>query len=1374
MPRHKPALHDGVTVGIAELPEREPSEQASVPARTDGSSRRVALTTLALTLTNGLSVLWKTQATHRGVTAAGFALSLAPDRKGDSLFAALMSHGTESASPPPPAPSATWSAADTATVGVSAAGAITNTGEVSLPWSFASQANLTITPSAGTLAAGGTQPLSIVAAAAATYVMTLVSAGASITGNDQTMVATVAAVAPTSATLSGSSSATTGVAHTSTVTLDHPADQAYTITWSRTGGATGVSTSTITTGQTAVSADDTWATAGSGSVDFTISPSLTRSGRPLSVTIADPAAPGALPSITLAPAVSGTLPFAFGHAFRQGDVPAGQVANAASATDWQCTPMTYWPDGSLKHAIIAGRAAVTSGVDLALALTAGAAAGGAALTEANLASALPATTIAVDADTTDLNALIGTAALHTTVCTGPVMSSWVYRRPVSGNNHLVVFVEVRLFKGGEVELFPWVENGYLSVASPTNFVRTCTVTIGGVSRFSQSIDIKHHTRVPLITGAAFSHWAGSDPQIKPKHDRDYLIKSKLIPNLAAAAPAGATLDALQQTYTPNTLAGDTTANGSAGGEGGVVSVPSAYYVTSSADTRAYSAMMVHALSSGSWSHHYRDEATNLPIAFSAQPLATLADTSTPTIPTPTGGENAAGPAMSHSVSYAYLPWLLTGRWWFLEELHFWATFGYLSTAAGYRGNGAGWHVHAQPRFRAWSLNVLAQSASVTPASHPLRAEFLASWEANTSRHYGRFVSGTVDGGTWVSPIGVLGTYSGDVGQPSPFPPQIPATGPQIGNGVQVSFPTTADMDMSRLTSGGVIKVQGVTKSYPADWTVSGKNIVFTVPPPAGHTVAIYPNSNAWWDGAYQQNYLATVFGYTRDIGIPQSAQSQSDHVAVSTHAYKLVVGRADDGLNGRYNWRRFIAYGMPVGTDNAGLPLDSWYSTHDQAYAELVGGFGLATLDPAYGGTLKKHSEDNDLGGSSLTYGSTALSALALAVDHGALGASAGWHRVSGASNFSLFDSYLSDQAPYWSVRPRVPEYISDLVPYQVRKLTGSYAPTNGKETLASVEPSEWTTFGKGVAACIAEYSGGAKSSDKLHVIGGGHSNGAFNGVLTFDPGSAGAARPGGWSVYGLSAVADVPAIPPAVEQYLDGRASSRHTYDGVFKTTAGVIYTAPGGIYGPGGVSTGMWKIKPGVFDWTRITDYDANPNLANPSSVIYDPATNKALLCVSNPYFVNWKFLRCDDDTLSAAKTPSLDVDGEPMSAWDSTRGRALYIGQTKAMWITVDFAAETVTTTAITTLGSLVGRGLSVLRDDANDRFLAFGGKSGVSGNWTTAWEISADAATVTARTLTGDTRTVQTQVFSAGRYAYVPEWRAVFECSAYNQPVSVMRI
>lgn len=100
-----------------------------------------------------------------------------------------------------------------------------------------------------------------------------------------------APVVPTTATLSGSASATTAVAQTYTVTLDVAADQTYTITWARSNGGTGPATSVITAGQTSVSASSTWAAAGSArTIDFTISPSLTRAGRPRSVDVADPPA----------------------------------------------------------------------------------------------------------------------------------------------------------------------------------------------------------------------------------------------------------------------------------------------------------------------------------------------------------------------------------------------------------------------------------------------------------------------------------------------------------------------------------------------------------------------------------------------------------------------------------------------------------------------------------------------------------------------------------------------------------------------------------------------------------------------------------------------------------------------------------------------------------------------------------------------------------------------------------------------------------------------------------------------------------------------------------------------------------------------------
>jgi hypothetical protein len=116
----------------------------------------------------------------------------------------------------------------------------------------------------------------------------------------------VGETAPTTATLSISSSATSGAATPAAVTLNAPALEAYTVTWSFAGSPTltGVlgGTSTIAIGQTthpAVTAS--WAAAGGPhAVDFTISPSLTRAGRPVSVTVSAPVSAGEWQTLTVA------------------------------------------------------------------------------------------------------------------------------------------------------------------------------------------------------------------------------------------------------------------------------------------------------------------------------------------------------------------------------------------------------------------------------------------------------------------------------------------------------------------------------------------------------------------------------------------------------------------------------------------------------------------------------------------------------------------------------------------------------------------------------------------------------------------------------------------------------------------------------------------------------------------------------------------------------------------------------------------------------------------------------------------------------------------------------------------------------------------
>ena len=82
-------------------------------------------------------------------------------------------------------------------------------------------------------------------------------------------------------------------------------------------------------------------------------------------------------------------------------------------------------------------------------------------------------------------------------------------------------------------------------------------------------------------------------------------------------------------------------------------------------------------------------------------------------------------------------------------------------------------------------------------------------------------------------------------------------------------------------------------------------------------------------------------GVTSELGLPVSAQAQSDHVAIRNHADKQVVGRAGDGTE--FNWRRFICYSYPMGADSTGVPVETWYTTA-QSYSALLTGYSLASL----------------------------------------------------------------------------------------------------------------------------------------------------------------------------------------------------------------------------------------------------------------------------------------------------------------------------------------------------------------------------------------------------------------------------------------------
>jgi hypothetical protein len=347
------------------------------------------------------------------------------------------------------------------------------------------------------------------------------------------------------------------------------------------------------------------------------------------------------------------------------------------------------------------------------------------------------------------------------------MSSWVYRKPVGTDAHLVAWLEVRLFANGAVEVLPWIENGYLRLAGPTNKAAIFSFALGGTQRFNAAIDLPNHCRTPLVSGTVLSHWLGADPQVSIKHDTTYLQSTALVPAYRATVPNNATvINSLATTYTPLQQGNHSSGMGNSGYHPAIGLLPEwdVLYLTS-ASQKAYVGMIINAYGAGRYGIHFRDETTQRPLRFSSYPNLVVgggssisssgASSTNSYTPTSTG----TGPAtwdLAHHPSLGYMPYLVTARWYFMEEIQFVSTLNYLKNSDNSRNYAQGIFQSSAgantTRGAAWAVRSLAQAACITPDSDTgLRTEFLASLQANIDWNYARYVAQPNNPFGWVAP-----------------------------------------------------------------------------------------------------------------------------------------------------------------------------------------------------------------------------------------------------------------------------------------------------------------------------------------------------------------------------------------------------------------------------------------------------------------------------------------------------------------------------------------------------------------------------------------------------------------------------------------------
>lgn len=447
------------------------------------------------------------------------------------------------------------------------------------------------------------------------------------------------------------------------------------------------------------------------------------------------------------------VPVTFGQVFAPGDLAAdtslaGRLDSGVTIP-LQLDVKAKHPDGSVRHAVIsavlptlaAGEVRTVSLVRTAP--TAASAPTASALLNAGFKSSFEANIGGVRY-IASADELIKQAA-PVTWLNGSTVSEWEVSAPLktsagAAHPHLSARFAVRWYdaiKKARVDVT--IENNWAYEPAPQNFTYNAQVLVGGNTVYAKSaLTHYHHARWRKTFW-----WNGTAPQVNVKHNTGYLIASRALPNYdQSLSVPESSLSSSKANWTgakiePMGTGAAVTYMPSTGGRGDIGLLPQwnvAYLL--SMDQRARDVALGTAELAGSFSAHYRDKKTGQPVSLIDYPYMTLVGTSGdtynpvtkvreafPACATSTGCQTPYTHDVSHQPGFAYLPYVLTGDRYFLEELQFWGMYNVFQSNPGYRENVKGLVKNEQVRGQAWTLRTLAQVAYITPDSDRLKQHF---------------------------------------------------------------------------------------------------------------------------------------------------------------------------------------------------------------------------------------------------------------------------------------------------------------------------------------------------------------------------------------------------------------------------------------------------------------------------------------------------------------------------------------------------------------------------------------------------------------------------------------------------------------------------
>lgn len=458
-------------------------------------------------------------------------------------------------------------------------------------------------------------------------------------------------------------------------------------------------------------------------------------------------------------AVERDVPVTFGAVFKTGDVPSGTtlaaVDSKGNAIPLQVDAKARNKDGSMRHAVLtAVLPRLSSGRQITLGIVKGASAQGAPVSLAALPAGFDATINLTPAEGR-LSISLRDLMAHTKPevwLAGPLVGEWWFAGPfrdASGKADplLSARIGVRSYgQGRPLRIDVVVENTSTWVPKPRTVQYGVEILVGGKQAFSKEKLVQHsHTRWRQV------FWYGPAVDTYVRYDLAYLKATRAIPNYNAST-RNTGLDQLYGIYQkhwrgPMGNGIIVTGMPSTGQRPDIGPLPAwtvAYLLTM--DPRAAEMTMNAADLAGSFPAHYRNERTGRPSTTEEFPKISThynyigKKPGALPLPDTAGLSKSFTPEPSHEPSLAFVPYILTGEHYYLEELQFWAIWNAWGTAPEYHGLGKGLITWDQIRGQAWTLRTLAQAAYATPDADPLKPVLLRQMKNNAAAYDATFTN----------------------------------------------------------------------------------------------------------------------------------------------------------------------------------------------------------------------------------------------------------------------------------------------------------------------------------------------------------------------------------------------------------------------------------------------------------------------------------------------------------------------------------------------------------------------------------------------------------------------------------------------------------